>query len=85
MDEVDVEVTKITNLTSMVRIVGYRNSVFFIEKPEWLKSAKKWHFEQNMCRVFVVWGGRVLVAFYEVLVEMDDEWNKLHVFMHNLL
>ncbi len=38
-----------------------------------------------MCRVFVVWGGRVLVAFYEVLVEMDDEWNKLHVFMHILI
>ena len=61
------EKAKITKLISNARIVTFRIVTFFQKNPNGSKVRKSdifSIFEQNMCRVLVVWGCRVLVVFF---------------------
>ena len=56
-----------TKLISNARIVTFRIVTFFQKNPNGSKVRKSdifSIFEQNMCRVLVVWGCRVLVVFF---------------------
>ena len=58
---------KFTKLISNARIVTFRIVTFFQKNPNGSKVRKSdifSIFEQNMCRVLVVWGCRVLVVFF---------------------
>ena len=62
-----VNVGKFTKLISKARIVTFRIVTFFQKNPNGSKVRKSdifSIFEQNMCRVLVVWGCRVLVVFF---------------------
>ena len=60
-------ISKLTKLISNAWIVTFRIVTFFQKNPNGSKVRKSdifSIFEQNMCRVLVVWGCRVLVVFF---------------------
>ena len=64
---INVASSNVTKLISNARIVTFRIVTFFQKNPNGSKVRKSdifSIFEQNMCRVLVVWGCRVLVVFF---------------------